>query len=422
MADISKTFPYRYVSKEQIDRYMATEGYKKLMKEINRRGLSFDEKTLEKIIINIARDYCSKCDNSKNVWSDIYYLEQNYPFEVSIAQIASYDYAEKFLFIFPAYCKELCINIIKKYNVEYEIREERILNNNVILITICFIYSSKEEEEEKGKLNSTGRKIWQEIEHDNGVRCGLIGWQTYLGIQRDGIIFTNGFRQFGLDKIEPETKIGIRTDLNQLFRSAWEANIARVLDIKNIHWSYEELFFSLKDINYLPDFFLDNNIILEVKGRWDNDSLKKALSFHKEHPEYTYAIIDSDLYYDLDKKYSKIIQNWETTESYPRPNIVSIVGLGFVKDKTVFKNIGVGDKIQLRRDRNNQYDSNAIQALTIEGKPIGFISADWANIYAIKMDIGIEYEAEIIEIQPKVIKVKVSRTNLDTIILYDIFR
>ncbi|MDO4197080.1 MAG: hypothetical protein Q4D33_13150 [Prevotellaceae bacterium] len=90
--------------------------------------------------------------------------------------------------------------------------------------------------------------------------------------------------------------------MNQLFRSAWEANVARLLSAKGIVWTYEKALLQLNGINYLPDFTLENSVILEVKGRWDADSLKKVLAFHKECPQYKLLIIDADLYFDLDKQ------------------------------------------------------------------------------------------------------------------------
>lgn len=78
-------------------------------------------------------------------------------------------------------------------------------------------------------------------------------------------------------------KGGYRNDLNQYFRSAWEANIARLLNYFNIVWEYEIKRFNFNQessgvISYQPDFYLpEYDIGVEVKG-WMDDKSKKAFS------------------------------------------------------------------------------------------------------------------------------------------------
>jgi len=61
---------------------------------------------------------------------------------------------------------------------------------------------------------------------------------------------------------------GIRTDLNQYFRSTWEANFARILKFCNIDYEYEKKRFSLSfDLTYSPDFYCKyRDIYYEIKG------------------------------------------------------------------------------------------------------------------------------------------------------------
>lgn len=70
-------------------------------------------------------------------------------------------------------------------------------------------------------------------------------------------------------------KGGTRQDLNQYFRSAWEANIARLLNYLNIEWIYEYKRFDFNNetefvLSYQPDFYLPKyDKWIEVKGWMD---------------------------------------------------------------------------------------------------------------------------------------------------------
>ena len=73
-------------------------------------------------------------------------------------------------------------------------------------------------------------------------------------------------------------KGGKRKDLNnQYFRSTWEANICRILELKKRDYIYEpERFYIIingKEYSYLPDFyFSDKNFYYEVKGHAKSSS------------------------------------------------------------------------------------------------------------------------------------------------------
>lgn len=80
--------------------------------------------------------------------------------------------------------------------------------------------------------------------------------------------------------------VGIRSDLGHNCRSMWEANIARILKLKNIEYEFEHGFYSFHDTNgnlidnYLPDFYLpEYNAYLEVKGQMDDASFRKLELF-----------------------------------------------------------------------------------------------------------------------------------------------
>ena len=114
-------------------------------------------------------------------------------------------------------------------------------------------------------------------------------------------------------------KGGNRKDLNQYFRSSWEANIARILNYLHIEWKYEyKRFHFLEEteeiLSYQPDFYLPKyNKWIEVKG-WMDDKSKKRLELFKKYyfTEYSNLIlIDEEMYRSLSKQYSQIISEWE---------------------------------------------------------------------------------------------------------------
>lgn len=105
--------------------------------------------------------------------------------------------------------------------------------------------------------------------------------------------------------VEQAYKEGARPDLGDIvFRSSWEANIARILNRNNIIWEYEKEYFDLTNISYLPDFFIGDDIILEVKGFWDKESADKVDSFIRTFPNKKVYIVDGDMYQNLETIYT----------------------------------------------------------------------------------------------------------------------
>ena len=113
--------------------------------------------------------------------------------------------------------------------------------------------------------------------------------------------------------------VGYRADLNgKMFRSGWEANVARVMNYYNIKWEYEPKRFSFKNIfnpseilTYHPDFRLNDNTYVEVKGRWLGQSLEKVISFKVAYPSIKLHLIDKVIYQKYKNKYKNKIKNWE---------------------------------------------------------------------------------------------------------------
>lgn len=114
-------------------------------------------------------------------------------------------------------------------------------------------------------------------------------------------------------------KGGTRLDLNQYFRSSWEANIARILNYLCIEWKYEYKRFNFLEekegvLSYQPDFYLPKyNKWIEVKGWMDEKSKRRLELFKKYYPTESsnLILINDETYLLLNKQYSKIIENWE---------------------------------------------------------------------------------------------------------------
>jgi predicted amidophosphoribosyltransferase len=71
---------------------------------------------------------------------------------------------------------------------------------------------------------------------------------------------------------------------NNWFRSYWEANFAKWLNLSDIKWKYEPKMFDLGNTTYTPDFYLPAfDCWIEIKG-WENKDFKKK--FKKWQKQY----------------------------------------------------------------------------------------------------------------------------------------
>ena len=94
---------------------------------------------------------------------------------------------------------------------------------------------------------------------------------------------------------------GFRDDLNCYFRSCWEANFARILNLQGRSWSYEHRTFQLAEsMSYTPDFYVhDENVYYELKGRMDEKSMTQLQLMKVVHPDIKLEVIDGAKYQAL---------------------------------------------------------------------------------------------------------------------------
>lgn len=88
------------------------------------------------------------------------------------------------------------------------------------------------------------------------------------------------------------------------FRSAFEHRIAKQAEQDGIEFEYEpessKLKWQPKEKTYLPDFVLDNGIVVEAKGRLTQQDRTKILHVLEQHPE-----VDLRLVFQYDNKLTR---------------------------------------------------------------------------------------------------------------------
>lgn len=116
-------------------------------------------------------------------------------------------------------------------------------------------------------------------------------------------------------------KKGYREDIANgkiCFRSAWEANTARLLTFEKREWLYEPKTFWFEKIrrgvrSYLPDFYLPKeDKYIEVKGWMDAKSKTKLKRMAKYYPKVKIEVWDEDFFKSLKRQgINGLIKNWE---------------------------------------------------------------------------------------------------------------
>jgi len=106
-------------------------------------------------------------------------------------------------------------------------------------------------------------------------------------------------------------KTGFRSDLGQSFRSTWEANFARVLNLLKISWKYEYSPKPITRVMYRPDFYLpDRDIFVEVKG-YPSPKFRRRLPVLQRALGGRLFVLDPNCYEVLRDVYSAKLSLWE---------------------------------------------------------------------------------------------------------------
>lgn len=84
---------------------------------------------------------------------------------------------------------------------------------------------------------------------------------------------------------------------SRLYRSGLEKEAAAFLSERQKQVLYEKLKVEWEDLRYrtyTPDFELDNGILVETKGIFDNEDRRKHLAIKEQHPELDIRFVFSN--------------------------------------------------------------------------------------------------------------------------------
>ena len=104
------------------------------------------------------------------------------------------------------------------------------------------------------------------------------------------------------------------------FRSGLEERIAQDLLEAGVDFSYEDQVIHYvkpeKVARYTPDFVLENNIIIEVKGRFLTADRQKHLLVKKQHPDKDIRFVFSRSKERISKKSKTTYADWCTKHGF----------------------------------------------------------------------------------------------------------
>lgn len=409
-----------------IKKYYDYDGYLRLNDFLSNK-YSFKQK------YELLVQYCFLLKQFEKYNDDVVmnYIIENYPEIVSFYDLINMD-KPYYKFIWSFYKKdEPLIDAIfnemafefKKYDVVY--KDDNLIVYIINLEINCDYNSDIFHSEAARKVQELGYKPFDQFKRKM-ISHGM-SWYIYGNTDTNFSEMCRLFpvRMLSVSEKDKEdenwTKIGYRADLDCGFRSAWEANIARILNSKKISWKYEEKFFTLRPpkyyknttntITYIPDFILGDGTILEVKGFWDNRSKMLVSEFMEQYPNIKYIVIDRDIYRCINNRYKEIIPNWEEDKIGFTNDHIQVVGITLPQRKPFVSKINVGDLLEIIREPFNEYDSRAIRVNDLNGNQIGYFAKDCNSIYSPKIDMGFRYEIRVVSKDTKVLQCRIKLIN-----------
>lgn len=426
-----------FVAREEID-YSQTKQYQKLQEFLNKNKDVYTKAEIEEILDRFGRTYFNKV---------VQYIKPNdalnYVFNSKPELLSFYDMIKsktpilKFIWLFYKEDEQEVDNIFLTLNLQTE-KDEILTDKGSLIIRVVKI--PYEPYDFSGGIFGKGINKSLDVTHKKGympfellktkmIKHGM-SWLDYSCHERFNLSDCHLSKVRDLSQSNGWTNEGWRKDIKCAFRSSWEANIARLLNYKGIEWNYENEWIVL-DLtkenvkitpNYIPDFTLEDNSIIEVKGFWDMRSKTKMKFVREQFPDRKILIIDTDLYYSIYRKYKDIIPNWEESNVSTFNDTIQIVGITIPNRKRFVDALSIGDELTLVRDADNKFDSNAIKVINQDGYQVGFVAKDWANILASKIDLGFRYSVTVKEKQPKVLQCNATLINREDVILPDVFK
>ena len=92
-------------------------------------------------------------------------------------------------------------------------------------------------------------------------------------------------------------KVPAKRHNSRRYRSGLEKTVAEFLKVNQKRLRYEDLKIEWKDLRYrtyTPDFVLDNGIVIETKGIFDNEDRRKHIAVREQHPELDIRFVFSN--------------------------------------------------------------------------------------------------------------------------------
>jgi hypothetical protein len=392
-------FMISIVKKEELEIFSKTEYSKLLDSELANLVLDNKITVLQKdLIISIkAREYYSFCIKG-NAWVSVKYYLEHFPELFKIHDLLLIkEKVEKFFFIINSKSEGKFEQILNYKKLNFEKYQRKLNDGRELSIYIGYLLNPKQY-----TLNENPVRNAFSIAEDAGIR---IGYHYYPEQEEMYSVFHLALiRSFPVELDEygdfSRADGGFREDLKAGFKSSWEANIARVLNYHNLEWEYEKASESYgTEIGaYIPDFKVTKSgktFIIEVKGLWDDRSVKKVWSAMAQQKDEEIIIIDSDYYNLLDTKFSETIPNWENTKITKNSFVIPVIGVMVGKRLTNIETLNEGELLKFIRESDNPYDSNAIKIVKMDNSEIGYIAKEWASIFAYKIDRGFSYEVRL---------------------------
>jgi len=177
--------------------------------------------------------------------------------------------------------------------------------------------------EQRKKFSETMKRTWQEDKIDTSkhwsktlegkARLSKSALGRKLGPQPKMSLGAQKRLRTKRETLYTSANGGIRDDLGMYFRSNWEANFARILNVRGTRWEYESKTFQLEpSLSYTPDFYvIDEDAFYELKGRMDDKSKRQFELMREKFPQVTLHVIDGVKYRELRLEYKNRLSNWE---------------------------------------------------------------------------------------------------------------
>ncbi len=189
------------------------------------------------------------------------------------------------------------------------------------------------------------------------------------------------------------------------------------------------ILYEIKDYRMFTEFFeiVYKNREKYVKFNF-NEMLKDIITsrYYKQTSEGLEVLkekiegkeISAEVYKLLEQKEIEVLEDEKIEREYfgEEENIrkfeyATVVGIYYEDRIEVVKKLTIGEEIFFVREKDNQYDSNAIKVVNKNNETIGYVTKEKAQEIAPKLDAGNKYKCYINGIYEKKIKVEIHYEN-----------